>query len=236
LIYFWDFERKERDFVRAVLRPGDVFVDVGANLGLFAVIAGRCVGAQGRVFAFEPAHASYQRLQDNVTLNRLANATCSPLALSDVTGEIQLHESRDGFDAWNSAGAPTRGSDYASSTVSCVRWDEFAEAEGLVDRVAMMKVDVEGWESRVLLGGRDFFTRDKAPILQVEFCDSTAVSAGSSCAELYGTLRNFGYVITRFDPTSGLEPEELRSEYPYENLYAVKDLKGTNARLGKAME
>jgi len=234
LIYFWDFERQERDVLEGLLRPGDVFVDVGANLGLFTVIAGLRVGHKGRVFAFEPSLRSYRRLQDNVLLNRLDNARCLAVALSDRAGELVLKESADGFDAWNSMGTPTRGGLYNESSVKSMRWDEFATHEGLYDRVTMMKIDVEGWENRVLVGGREFFSREKAPLLQVEFCDAAAEATGSSCAALYQTLSELGYRVARLDRAAGLVPDDLRPSYSYENLYATKDLAWANARLSEA--
>ena len=69
LIYFNDFEKAERVFVNKVLKPGDTFVDVGANIGLFSLIAANCVGKKGRVVAFEPVEKIYQRFCDNIKLN-----------------------------------------------------------------------------------------------------------------------------------------------------------------------
>ena len=61
----------------------------------------------------------------------------------------------------------------------------------LLGNVTMMKIDVEGWESRVLAGGKEVFTRPDAPVLQVEFTDAAAKAAGSSCRQLVQIFGKF---------------------------------------------
>lgn len=84
LIYCEGFELQERKFLNAFLRPGDIFVDIGANIGLFSLIAARCVGKNGHVYAFEPTAKIYQRLIENVNLNHFKNISYFQLALSDT--------------------------------------------------------------------------------------------------------------------------------------------------------
>src|SRR5436189_6431842 len=75
LIYCRSFEVTERAFLNHFLRPGDVFVDVGANIGLFTLIAASCVGPKGKVVAFEPTTVTYTRLVENIRLNHLYNVS-----------------------------------------------------------------------------------------------------------------------------------------------------------------
>src|SRR5215510_12901685 len=83
LIYCRSFETTERAFLNHCLRPGDVFVDVGANIGLFTLIAASRVGPAGRVVAFEPTGVTYTRLIYNARLNGFSKASCVNAALSD---------------------------------------------------------------------------------------------------------------------------------------------------------
>jgi hypothetical protein len=97
----------------------------------------------------------------------------------------------------------------------------------------MMKIDVEGWENRVLDGASAKLAASDAPLLQVEFTDAAAHSAGSSCGALYQHLLDLGYIVYRYDRAGNqLVPEGLRANYPYDNLYATKHLAAENARLG----
>lgn len=233
-IYCDDFERLERRFVSAFLRADDVFVDVGANIGLFSLIAANRVGHFGTVYAFEPCRKTFHRLRENMKLNNFRNIQCFELGLSDESGEFPFYTSEDGFDAWNSITHPIEGKSFTREFIQCLTWDRFARLHQLVGRVAMMKIDVEGWESRVLEGARESFSREDAPLLQVEFTDKASTSAGSSCKRLYQLLENLGYRMFSYDASAReLIHDPLRESYPYVNLIATKDIGGVNLRLRK---
>ena len=96
----------------------------------------------------------------------------------------------------------------------------------------MMKMDVEGWEARVLSGAHQVLSRADAPILQVEFTELASQSAGSSCAKTYHVLEELGYQLFRYDAKSEkLISEPVREHYTYSNLFAIKDLERVIARL-----
>lgn len=231
LIYCKDFEWQERKFLNAFLRPGDTYVDVGANLGLFTLIAALRVGKAGRVYAFEPCSQAYRRLVANVKLNH-ASVVCHQLALGDCISRLSMNIALDGFDAWNSFASPIDGSSFSVEEVDCVTWDSFAQEHDLVGRVTMMKIDVEGWETRVLAGAWSSLSRPDAPVLQVEFTQRAAQSAGSSCRGLYRLLQKLGYQMFIYDAKSGqLLPEPLRENYPHLNLIAAKQPQHVLARL-----
>ncbi|MFZ1575143.1 MAG: FkbM family methyltransferase, partial [Chromatiaceae bacterium] len=231
LIFYQGFEQVERTLLWRYLRTGDVFVDVGANLGLFTVIAAKRVGDGGRVYAFEPAAQPRQRLEENVRLNRFGNVSILPLALSDEAGLLEISVPTDGYDAWSSLAAPIAGTGIRVNRVEAVTWDDFARSGGDL-KPTMMKIDVEGWENRVLDGASAMLSAIDAPLLQVEFTDAAASSAGSSCAALYQHLLDFGYTVCRYDRVRNqLVPDALRASYPYDNLYATKRLARDNQRL-----
>jgi FkbM family methyltransferase len=234
IIYCDGFETGERHFINAFLRSGDVFVDVGANIGLFSVIAANRVGNSGMVYAFEPARKTFHRLHENMKLNNFCNVQCFQLALSDESGEFPFYTSEDGFDAWNSIVHPIAGKSFSREFIQCVTWDHYARLHDLLGKVTMMKIDVEGWETRVLGGGHEALSRGDAPLLQIEFTEEAAASAGSSCKDLYHMLEGFGYCMFRYDlRTRTLVPDPLREKYPYVNLIAAKKLEEVSLRLRK---
>jgi len=224
-IYCENFEWQERAFVNAFLREGDVFVDVGAHVGLFALTAAFRVGSTGQVYAFEPSLKNYLRLKDNVALNQFENVSSYQMALSSNQARVKLVVSLDGYDAWNSLAQPVAGHTYEVEEVDTTTWDDFAEQHDLLGRVAMMKIDVEGWEQHVLAGGQKAFSSLDAPVLQVEFTDVAAQAGSSSCQELYSFLQSFGYRLFVYDASSNqLREDPLRENYPYLNLIAIKNL------------
>ena len=231
-VFQGDFEIDERIFLNAFLRPGDTFVDIGANLGLFSLVAAHLVGPRGRVHAFEPSAKTFGRLRANVDLNRFGNVTLHDIALSDSAGRREMVMAIDGMDAWNSLAQPYMGGNYTTETITTETWDAFAEANRLGTGVTLMKIDVEGWEAPVLAGARRMLSKPDAPVLQVEFTDDAAKAAGHSCESVYRMLEEFGYRLYRFDPEQRqLIHDPLRAEYPYMNLFAVKDLNATLQRL-----
>jgi FkbM family methyltransferase len=225
-LYFGDYERSEREFIRLVLRPGDVFVDAGAHVGLFSVLAAR-TGA--RVHAIEPSSRTFERLRANLRRNRARNVTAHHLALSDEDGAaaIQLGDTR--FSAWTSFGRMPPGEQSGSERVATRTVDGLI-ADGTIELPFLLKLDVEGWELRVLRGGPDMFGGDGAPHLLVEFTDLAAEAAGSSTRELYEAIGSYGYALFRY-VDGGLVPEPMRDAYPYDNLIATKRLDELAARL-----
>jgi FkbM family methyltransferase len=231
-IFFEEFEFDERDFMLRFLRPGDVYADIGANVGLFTLIAAKIVGPTGRVFAFEPVQKPHKRLVENIQLNKFKNVQNEQVAFSDSSGSFEMMVAEDEMDGFNSFAPPYMGEHYARETVTTNTWDAFAGLHKLAGLVTLMKIDVEGWELKVLSGGQNLLSREDAPVLQVEFTDGAAKAAGSSCQEIYRSLESLGYKIYRHDRvTKTLNPDPIRLEYPYLNLYAIKDLAAAQLRL-----
>jgi FkbM family methyltransferase len=234
LIYCEYFELMEREFLKAFLRPGDIFVDVGANIGLYTLIAASFVGESGSVYSFEPSEKTFKRLCDNVTLNAFSNVQCYQMALSDEIGEFPFYTSEDGYDAWNSFVTPIAGKAFSKEGIRCQKSDDFALEHDLIDRATMIKIDVEGWESRVLEGARGSLSREDAPLLQVEFTEEASASAGYSCEHLYHLLEELGYKMFVYDHHKrDIVPDPLRASYPYINLLATKNPDRVRGRLRK---
>ena len=232
LIRYGDFERDERAFAQRFLKPGDAFVDVGANIGLYSILAAEFVGNQGRVISFEPSRRTYLRLLENVRRNRLQNVDSVNAALSDVSGTTRLYAGGPEMDAWNSLSQSANGPPEAEE-ISTTTWDEYSAQHALDNRVTLMKIDVEGWETAVLRGARRALGGQNAPILQVEFCEENARAAGSSCSELEGAILELGYELYEYraaaNSLSVVSREHRNADC---NLYAVKNLDFVLSRIG----
>lgn len=164
-LLYGTFELAELNFVSQYLRPGDGAMDIGANVGIFSVVMGATVGAQGRVFAFEPVASNVLRLEKNLRKNALGNVKIFPLALGASDGEMQLRMATDPAYAslrevegglGNGADVPTqvRRLDGVWETLGC-------------PPIALVKIDVEGAEMDVLRGAVRFLTICR-PTLLVE--------------------------------------------------------------------
>lgn len=235
MLYCGGFEPETRSFFEAFLRSGDCFLDVGANVGFYALAAARLIGRSGNVHAFEPCSQTFQRLLDNVRLNQLENLSCHQVALSHENARAELTLTRNGFDAWNSLGRPYMGEADDRETVSTITLDSFVREHGLAGRIAAIKIDVEGWEHHVLAGAEKLLGAADAPLLCIEFTEEAAQLADSSCTELYRKLEHLGYSMFSVGPrTEDIQPFPWREHFPNVNLLATKNLAAVRQRLDEA--
>jgi len=187
-----NYEPNEFAWLGSVLARGMTVLDVGANEGLYALFAARRVGPAGHVVAIEPSGREFQILQENLALNGLVNVTAVRAAASDREGPTRLRIAEAEHAGQSSLGPFAYPIAQAGEeTVPLRRIDELAETLGL-DRVQLMKVDVEGAEVAVLRGARDLLARDR-PALLLEVVEAALQGQGSSRAELARLLEGLGY-------------------------------------------
>lgn len=173
---------------RAALPAGGVVMDVGAFLGLYALVGARWAGPTGHVVAFEPMPGTRVVLERHVAWNGLQDrVTVRGSACGDATGTIALHATRDEADS--SVGALPRPGALA---VMVPRTTLDAEAVLLGRPVAVVKIDVEGQELAVLRGGAAMIARDK-PVLLVSVHVEPLREQGLAPADVYAWLDAAGY-------------------------------------------
>ena len=183
------WEPHVRAMIDRILRPGDVAIDAGANIGVFTVAMGRGVGPTGRVHAFEPAAATFDQLRATVAANRLANVDCHRLAVADAPGELELFVPTDvSANASAFERRPTGG--VTRERVPVTTLDDFAAANNLRG-VRLLKVDVEGCELSVLRGAAQLIARDRPHVI-VELNPETSTLAGWSPADLIAFVNQLG--------------------------------------------
>ncbi len=144
-----------------LLKPGDVFYDVGANIGYFTLIGARLVGPAGRVVAVEPQPEALRRLHHNVALNAFENVTTIEAAVGDEEGHSQLVISPEGILEW---AALEPSPDPACPTIP-VRVTTVDVLRGGLPAPTLIKLDVEGAEDRALVGMQEALRRDKPAVL-----------------------------------------------------------------------
>jgi FkbM family methyltransferase len=148
------YEPKLVTLLKTTLKPGMTFLDLGANIGYFSVIAARLVGDQGHVHAFEPMHESFVRLQRN--LQPFHWASPHECAVGNVTGDVPITYSME-ESGWATIHEQHRPGSQ-SSVVNVIRLDDWLKANPL-DRVDFMKLDIEGSVVDALLGARELIGR-----------------------------------------------------------------------------
>jgi FkbM family methyltransferase len=207
-----------------VLRPGDTFVDVGANVGWFALLAAARVGPSGQVLAIEADAANVELLCRSAHQNGFTNLLALPVAASDRAGLLVLQRLGGSNGAvFALAGQTAPGDRY----VPGVPLDGLS---GLLHRLDVMKVDVEGAELMVLRGAAEL-VRQHRPHLFFEYSPGMlARLPGSSVGELDQWIHGLGYQIeiVPFDgPHRPVASLEEASRYLTEHSHGHIDLKAS---------
>lgn len=174
------------------LGPADVFVDIGANVGFFSLIAARRVGPDGRVYAFEPVAENAASIVRSSRLNGMSNVDVYAEAVGARTYRTELILAQHiGGAMLASAGTPP---DFAGSVqVDVVSLDDVIGTRKL-RRPTLVKIDVEGAEMDVLQGMRRTLCSAR-PTLIYEVDDETRNGLEEKCGEIASFLDSAGYKI-----------------------------------------
>ena len=194
-IYMGCFGNAMTRWARALLRPGDTFVDVGAHAGYFTLIAGHAVGSAGRVFAVEPNPAAFDSLRAHLSASEISHAHAFNWGLSEQNGTAVLHvPDADSRRDYNATLLPRP--EWRAVEVQVRTLDECLETWA-VERIDLMKIDVEGSEPRVLAGGATHLTDGVVRHLMIEINGPRLLEAGSSPAALIDQLGALGFEPAR---------------------------------------
>jgi FkbM family methyltransferase len=223
-LYRYGHRDPDIDLVARLLSPGDVFVDGGANVGLFTLVAARRVGVSGRVVAFEPGRAVRARLIENLALNGLTQVDVLPFALSSASGEATFQEFEIAGAGLNHL-APGTGEGGHVDVVALTTLDA-SLPESVRKKLVLIKLDLEGAEHAALLGSSAVLTA-RHPDLLIEVEPAHLARMGSTPAAVAGLLREHGYEF--FRPTADGDSvcvsrvDDLTARTASPNVFATVD-------------
>jgi len=191
------FEKAELALVSAYLKRGMKVFDVGANVGLYSILAQRLVGDDGSVWAVEPSTESFERLRKNLSLNGCQRVHAARIALSAQASTFLQLKSDSGFgDAYRYLSPPdaTPCADPAAELVPVTTLDLFAE-ENAIDSIDFLKVDVEGGEYSVFEGGRRLLQSSRGLCIMFESDPEWCRRARCRQQDAFGLLRGLGFTL-----------------------------------------
>lgn len=208
------FER-EMDFVVRYLSEGMTAIDIGANLGMYALAMARKVGPSGAVQAFEPGEQPRSLLERSKIENGLGNLSISPLAVSDQEDERRFYVYAG--SEYNSFTPISRDDALPSEIVQVTSVDAFLSSASWT-KLDFLKIDAEGEETRILEGAINSL-RDHSPLIMFE-----ATHEGQFLYELPESIAALGY--QRYRLTAGgslLRPLDMADHDAFTvNLFAAK--------------
>jgi FkbM family methyltransferase len=196
LFYFGQYyEYDEMRFLARYLRPGDGFIDGGANIGTYSLLAAGIVGPGGRVDAFEPGAEAAGWFRENLALNGLDWVELHEAALMERAGTAVY------LTDWDVSNRILRGKATEANQIEvpCVSLDGTLPPG---TQYAMAKLDLEGAEVMALRGAEKHLTDANPPVWQVEVIDHLLHDMGSSQRELFSIFSDHGYDIARYDSDS----------------------------------
>jgi FkbM family methyltransferase len=196
------------------LAPGATFIDVGAHVGEYTLLAGRIVGSTGRVYALEPNIELTETVLRNVRLNDLEGVTVEPVAASGQSGTLGF-----GYDE-RSLGGWIVSEQAARYEVRAVTLDSFA-AQHELDAVDLLKLDTAGAEAEAITGAARLLSERRVRKIAAKLYDAATVRErfGGDNLELVRTLLGAGYLLeivtqsTRIPISSEAEAASLASDY-----------------------
>jgi FkbM family methyltransferase len=197
-----DLEIGTRRFIEAVLRPGDTFVDVGANLGLHTLAAARVVGSTGRVVCFEPFPETASLLRRTVALNGIEPIT--EIHTQAVGAAVANRELFIGNNSGHHSLHPLdkmSASPLGSVSVPTVCLDGVIISAD--ERVDLMKIDVEGAELEVIEGARRMLSERPHIGLIVEFGPSHLLRSGHEPESWLSAFGELGFRWEAIDERDG---------------------------------
>lgn len=147
IFHFGVWEPHISAFIQGRLRPGDVFCDVGANIGYHSLLASGSVGSSGRVVAIEPSPAIFARLISNLRLNEADNVRPVQAAVTAAVGTVSLYRGVPGNTAMTTT-IKDRGFGKECDVISVPLTDILSQDER--ERLRLIKIDVEGGEVPIL--------------------------------------------------------------------------------------
>lgn len=188
-IYAGLHEFYDMGFVLHALREDDVFVDVGANIGSYTVLAGAAVGAD--CIAIEPVPSTFSHLLENVELNYLQNSVdCLNIGIGKEAGTLRFSADED---TMNHVVADAEVCD-RTIDIAVKRLDDVLAGRS----PTIIKIDVEGWEANVISGAREVFSGQEPLAVLMEF--GMGKRYGFNDEQLYEEVLDFGFKRVSYDP------------------------------------
>ena len=210
-----DLEPETTIFLQGHLQSGDVYVDIGANVGTTTLVAAKAVGESGIILCFEPNKKTYKALITNINKNNFSNILAKQCALGSKEGTVLFSDKNS--DDMNRVSVVGEGDTVPLSTL-----DSYTKNIG---KIKLLKIDVEGYEMEVLQGSVQ--TLKKTEMVLFESIERNALNYGRSISEIILFLKQNNFRIVDMGFTMEYNGTKASDQYPT-NLVGLKINNATN--------
>ena len=193
-----DYEKSFFEFVKTNVKSGDIVLDIGAHIGLMAVLLGRQVKPGGKVYAFEPTPGSYGHLCDVVRFNNLEETVIPVnMPVTEKSGMVSFFISDNEIDVANTLTPWEQEKELGSLKIKATSIDDFIRERQLT-KVDFIKIDAEGAELKVLKGGYNTI-KNFRPKINLALHPDAIVANGDSLEAIFQIIGDLNYSIHRKD-------------------------------------
>lgn len=201
LIQGKDPEKKIKEVFLKNINSGDTVIDVGAHIGEFSLIAAKKIGNKGSVIALEPLAENVEWLKNNLLLNNCQNCLVFPVAVGQKSGSMLLYKKN--INATMGLLEPVLNLEklVPSSEVKVMTIDEILDINK-IEKVNMLKIDVEGYEYEVLLGCKESFKQKKIKKILCEIHLDYLKKKQITQNIIYSLFRDNGFVVNEIEKDS----------------------------------
>jgi len=221
LFWYGYYEKPIGELIKRILQPGSVFLDIGANIGYFSLLAANNEPTS-KVISFEPVKNLFQMLEKNISINNIKNITPLNVAIGDINEEKELFISAPDNLGMSSFQPPENysGKKEKVKVMSIDSWFETAR----LSKIDLIKLDVEGGELAALKGMQGVL-QDFKPVLIAEINPETLRLFNLTPTDIYDYLNklNFnGYVISETGKPGQVEIDEINQTVNVLFIYREK--------------
>jgi FkbM family methyltransferase len=219
---YGEYEVQLTKVIQRMVRPGDTCLDVGANFGYYTALLAKLVGPAGAVHAFEPLPSFHAMATETISLNSaVSNVSVHNLGLGRAAGSFTVY-TFSGLPQGHASSNSLDRTDAVPHLCFVNTLDEFVVQKG-INRLDFMKVDVEGDELNVFLGGERTLSVANAPAIAFEINPTCLSKRGLSPSSVKRALENFGYSIFYSIPARGRLQQVSTFPNEYFDYLALKE-------------
>lgn len=208
------------------INDGDIFLDIGANIGWHTLFGSKFVGEKGKVYSFEPSTKNYNLLVENIQNNNLKNVFPCKVALSDFTGTKELALSsvnygdnivceteklEEQMNEWYEKNNPNT-TDFKSKTresIDSFKLDDFIEQNNIdIDKITFLKMDIQGSEAKALEGMKNLIDKQR-PFIIMEYSPKHLKVCKSSPFDILSFIDRNEYVLYHLREQYDILPENI---------------------------
>jgi len=203
LYFLGEYEKAELKVIEKFLKNDSIFIDIGANFGLYTLYASKLIDEKGKIICFEPFSENFKSLTKNVSINNLSNVQLEKIAVGEKENTITLYYDQQEKNLGMVSAKPLeRG---VTEKVIVVSLDSYLKNESFT-RIDLIKIDIEGFEYSALLGMKNIL-KTFYPSLLIEILDGEeSLSQNEKC---HTFLKNLGYNKYFIDDNGNLSENEV---------------------------